>query len=85
MRNGVAQALLLGLAIFTSEFAIVAQVQVRLCIDDLVAHITNIEEKIVEYDRVLSRVAEKIIAAKNARLCRASLHYGDDFRLYSTT
>ncbi len=25
------------------------------------------------------------IAAKNARLCWASLHYGDDFRLYSTT
>ncbi|HBZ7591288.1 TPA: IS110 family transposase, partial [Klebsiella pneumoniae] len=23
------------------------------------------------------------IAAKNARLCWASLHYGDDFRLYS--
>ena len=25
------------------------------------------------------------IAAKNARLCWASLYYGDDFRLYSTT
>ena len=25
------------------------------------------------------------IAAKNARLCWASLHYGDDFRLYSTS
>jgi transposase len=25
------------------------------------------------------------IAAKNARLCWASLHYGDDFRLYSAT
>lgn len=33
-------------------------VQVRLCIDDLLAHITNIEEKIAEYDRVLSRVAK---------------------------
>ncbi|WP_241188823.1 IS110-like element IS5708 family transposase, partial [Escherichia coli] len=167
-------------------------VQVRLCIDDLLAHVTNIEEKIAEYDRVLSRVAKTdhrsqqlmelkgigpttasalvasignahdfkngrqlaawlgltpsqyssggksklgritkagdaylrtllvqgarsvmvgaenrtdsfsrwvcsligrrgywravvAIAAKNARLCWASLHYGDDFRLYSTT
>ncbi|EFU6056989.1 IS110 family transposase, partial [Escherichia coli] len=25
------------------------------------------------------------IAAKNARLCWASLHYGDDFRLYSAS
>ncbi|HBA9513579.1 TPA: IS110 family transposase, partial [Escherichia coli] len=25
------------------------------------------------------------IAAKNARLCWASLHYGDDFRLYSVS
>ncbi|MCV8264120.1 transposase, partial [Escherichia coli] len=33
-------------------------VQVRLCIDDLLAHVTNIEEKIAEYDRVLSRVAK---------------------------
>ena len=167
-------------------------VQVRLCIDDLLTHVTNIEEKIAEYDRVLSRVAKTdhrsqqlmelkgvgpttasalvasignahdfkngrqlaawlgltpsqyssggksklgritkagdaylrtllvqgarsvmvgaenrtdpfsrwvcsligrrgywravvAIAAKNARLCWASLHYGDDFRLYSTT
>jgi transposase len=33
-------------------------VQVRLCIDDLLTHVTNIEEKIAEYDRVLSRVAK---------------------------
>lgn len=32
--------------------------QVRQCIDDLLAHITNIEEKVAEYDRVLSRVAK---------------------------
>lgn len=33
-------------------------VQVRLCIDDLLAHITNFEEKIAEYDKVLSQVAK---------------------------
>ncbi|MGJ0639455.1 IS110 family transposase [Xenorhabdus bovienii] len=33
-------------------------VQVRQCVDDLLEHITNIEEKIAEYDRILSRVAK---------------------------
>lgn len=32
--------------------------QVRLCVDDLLAHITSIEERIAEYDRILSRVAK---------------------------
>lgn len=32
--------------------------QVRLCVDDLLAHITSIEERIAEYDRTLSRVAK---------------------------
>ncbi|EDQ9997856.1 hypothetical protein QF20_004376 [Salmonella enterica subsp. enterica] len=31
------------------------------------------------------RTAVVAIAAKNARLCWASLHYGDDFRLYSAS
>ncbi len=32
-------------------------VQVRQCVDDLLAHITRIEDQIDEYDRILSRVA----------------------------
>lgn len=32
--------------------------QVRQCIEDLLAHITRIEEQIAEYDRILSQVAK---------------------------
>jgi hypothetical protein len=40
-------------------------VQVRLCIDDLLTHVTNIEEKIAEYDRYYLVWPKQIIAASS--------------------